>query len=301
MAQSFSFDNAAFHFARTDGPSGFLLPFLIAYMICGAVVTAINLGGQILLFGSMSGLAEQTASGVISPSQVGAIIAYYLLIMVIGIIFWAAFEAAVQRRYVRDTGFSIGFGADELRLLVVGLLWFLFVIAAYIGFLIIGIIIMAPLAATNADPGVVGLLMIPLGLGGLFAWIWLAIKFSAASALTIRDRKIHFFDSWGATRGRFWGLFGAYLLLAIIALVVYFVLIGTLFAVVFGAGMNLTDPGAIAALSNPQSLGAMFFVFFLIMSMVQALFLYIWAGPAALAAKTDPRGGGMPNVAEEFT
>lgn len=301
MAQRFSFDNAAFHFARTDGPSGFLLPFLIAYMICGAVVTAINLGVQILLFGSMSGLAEQAASGVISPAQVGSIMAYYLLIMVVGIIFWAAFEAAVQRRYVRDAGFSIGFGADELRLLVVGLLWFLFVIAAYIGFLIAGFIVMAPLAATNADPGVVGLLMIVLGFVGLFVWIWLAVKLSAAGALTIRDRKIQFFSSWGATRGRFWALFGAYLILLIGVLVVYFVVVGTLFAVVLGGGMDLTDPDMLAALGNPQTLGAMFFVFFLVMTMVQALFLYIWAGPAALAAKTDPRGGGMPNVAEEFT
>ncbi|MEM9571247.1 MAG: hypothetical protein AAF996_07260 [Pseudomonadota bacterium] len=301
MAQRFSFDNAAFHFARTDGPSGFLLPFLIAYMICSAVVTAINLGVQILLFGSMSGLAEQAASGVISPAQVGSIMAYYLLLMVVGIIFWAAFEAAVQRRYVRDAGFSIGFGADELRLLVVGLLWFLFVIAAYIGFLIAGFIVMAPLAATNADPGIVGLLMILLGLVGLFVWIWLAVKLSAAGALTIRDRKIHFFSSWGATRGRFWPLFGAYLILLIIVLVVYFAVVGTLLAVVFGGGMDLTNPDTLAALGNPQTLGAMFFVFFLILTMVQALFLYIWAGPAALAAKTDPRGGGMPNVAEEFT
>lgn len=301
MAQRFSFDNAAFHFARTDGPSGFLLPFLIAYMICGAVVTAINLGVQILLFGSMSGLAEQAASGVISPAQVGSIMAYYLLIMVVGIIFWAAFEAAVQRRYVRDAGFSIGFGADELRLLVVGLLWFLFVIAAYIGFLIAGFIVMAPLAATNADPGVVGLLMIVLGFVGLFVWIWLAVKLSAAGALTIRDRKIQFFSSWGATRGRFWALFGAYLILLIGVLVVYFVVVGALLAVVFGGGMDLTDPDTLAALGNPQTLGAMFFVFFLVMTMVQALFLYIWAGPAALAAKTDPRGGGIPNVAEEFT
>ena len=36
---------------------------------------------------------------------------------------WAMFETASQRRYVRGEGFSLGFGADEARMMVVGLLW----------------------------------------------------------------------------------------------------------------------------------------------------------------------------------
>ncbi len=300
MAKNFSFDNAAFHFMRTDGPGGFLLKFLIAYLLVSAVFTALNFGIQAMLFGSLNGLAEQMASGRLAPGQFGAIGLYYLLLMAIGAVFWAVFEASVQRRYVLDADFSIRFGGDELRLLVVGLLWLLFFIAAYIGLGMLMVIAVAPIAATNANPGFAGLIIFPLTIGGLIIWAWLATKLSAASALTIRDQKIKFIDSWGATRGRFWPLFGAYLILAIIVLFIYFALMGVLLAAVFGAGLSFSDPTALAMMSNPQSMGVMFIVFFLIMSGVQALFLYIWAGPAALIAKTDPRGGGMPNVADEF-
>jgi hypothetical protein len=165
----------------------------------------------------------------------------------------------------------------------------------------VGVAIAMPVAAGGADASAAGMIMVLVVLAGLFVWLWLAIKLSAASALTIRDRKIKFSDSWGATRGRFWALLGAYLTLAIVALIVYFVILGIILTVMLGTSFSFGDPSAITAMTNPQTFGAMFFVFFLILSMIQALFLYIWAGPAALAAKTDPRGGGMPDVAEEFT
>ena len=40
MARPFSFDNAAFHFSRTDGPPGFLPRYLAAYAI-GVLVLAV--------------------------------------------------------------------------------------------------------------------------------------------------------------------------------------------------------------------------------------------------------------------
>ena len=299
MARKFSFDNAAFHFVRTDGASGFLPKFLIAYFLISAVFTAGIFGIQMLLFGSMNGLAEQMASGrVSSPGQFGAIGLYYLLLMAIGSVFWAVFEASVQRRYVLDEGFMIRFGGDELRLLVVGLLWFLFFLGIYIGLALV--IVGLPFVVGSVSSNVGVLLLLPCIFGGLGVWIWLAEKFSAASALTIRDKKIKFFDSWSATRGRCWPLLGAYLVLVIFVLIAYFFVVGIAMAVMFGGGLNFSDPDSLAMLGNPQSLGIMFVVFFLLMSVVQALFLYVWAGPAALIAKIDPRGGGAPNVADEF-
>ena len=38
-------------------------------------------------------------------------------------IIWAMFETASQRRYIWDKPFSLGFGADEMRMMVVGLMW----------------------------------------------------------------------------------------------------------------------------------------------------------------------------------
>ncbi|MEM7329268.1 MAG: hypothetical protein AAF437_11045 [Pseudomonadota bacterium] len=299
MANKFSFDHAAFHFMRTNGHGGFLGPFIIAYLIAAAALTATNFGVQHLLFGSFNGLAELLAGGVIPSNQFAAIGAYYLFLLIISAVFWAMFEAAVQRRYVLDEGFSIKFSGDELRLLVVGLLWFLAFLGGYLLFAFV--LLLPSIAASAAGAGTVAVaLMFITVLGYFCGWIWCAVKLSAASALTIRDKKIKFLDSWGATRGRFWTLLAAYLVLAIIALLIYFGLLGLVFGVTFGGEFVLSDPETFMMLSNPQTLGAMFFVYFLLMTSVQALLLYIWAGPAALIAKTDPRVGGAPNVADEF-
>lgn len=299
MAQRFSFDNAAFHFARTDGPIGFLVPFIFVYLVAGAAVTAINFGAQYLIFGSLNGFADLLSSGVVPANQFAAVGIYYLIVSVAGAVFWAVFEASVQRRYVLDEGFSIKLGGDEFRLLVVGLLWFLSFLGSYLLMIVIVVLPVTALSANGVSPFAPLLIFVGI-LIYFFVWIWMAVKLSAASALTIRDQKIKFLDSWGATRGRFWPLFGAFLVLLIIALVIYFVLVGLVFGVTFGGEFMLSSPDRLMRLGNPQTLGAMFFVLFLMMTTVQALFLYIWAGPAALIAKTDPRGGGSTNVAEEF-
>lgn len=299
MAKNFSFDNAAFHFMRTDGAGGFLVPFIAAYLIVGAVVAGINFGVQFLLFGSFNGLAEMIAGGTIPATQFAAIGIYYLVLLFTGAVFWAVFEAAVQRRYVLDDGFSLKLGGDELRLMVVGLLWLLSFLGGYLVFAIV--LLLPSIAASVAGAGTVAVALMALAVLGYFCgWTWIAVKLSAASALTIRDKKIKFLDSWGATRGRFWALLAAFLVLAVVALLIYFGLLGLLFGATFGGEFMLSDPESFTMLSDPQALGAMFFVYFLLMTTVQALFLYIWAGPAALIAKTDPRGGGMPNVADEF-
>ena len=36
-----------------------------------------------------------------------------------------------------------------------------------------------------------------------------------------------------------------------------------------------------------------FLGFYFVMLILQGILFYVWAGPAALAAKTDPRGGGV--------
>lgn len=299
MAQNFSFDNAAFHFVRTDGPNGFLVPFILSYIAFAALATAINLGVQYLMFGSLNGFAERIAGGIVPTNQLASVGLYYLVLLAIGAIFWAVFEAAVQRRYVLDEGFSLKFGGDELRLLVVGLLWFVSFFGSYI---VMIVALLLPLSALNSNgvSPIAPLLFFLVALGYFGVWIWVAVKLSAASALTIRDKKIRFFHSWGATRGRFWALFGAFLLLFIIVIVTYILSVGVALGVSLGGGINVSDSGLMIIMGNPQPIGPMFFVMAFVMSLVQALFLYIWAGPAALAAKTDPRSGGRANVADEF-
>ena len=40
--------------------------------------------------------------------------------------------------------------------------------------------------------------------------------------------------------------------------------------------------------------------FYFVMLILQGILFYVWAGPAALAAKTDPRGGGVAQAPDVF-
>ncbi len=302
MATKFSFDNAAFHFARTDGPSGFLWKYLLGYIVVGAVVAAINYGLQGMLFGSMIDFQVAIANGDFPSDMIGGIIIYYLVAIVIGVGFWAMFEAAVQRRYVRDAAFSMGFGADEMRLIAVGLLWVLTIIGGYIVTALAWFGLVFPIAGVIGDSAALGgLWMTIVTIGLMLVWVWVTVKLSAASALTIRDRKVLFTDSWAATKGRFWALFGAYLILGIIILVVYLILAAVFLGGILGSGIDFSDPTSMTQMFTPANFGALFLIMTIGGLIVQSLFVYVWAGPAALAAKTDPRGGGMINIADEFS
>lgn len=299
MASKFSFDNAAFHFARTDGPRGFLWKFLLAYILLGAVLNILNFGLQFVLFGGINGLQDSLISGNASFAMIGI---YYLFAMVAGVSFWAVFESQVQRRYVRDEGFSLQLGADELRIVGVALLWILFFIAGYVVSILAVMGLMMPVSQLmGSSAGFAGLWMFAVFAAISCVWIWVTVKLSAASALTIRDRKVKFIDSWAATEGRFWPLFGAYLALSLFFFIAYLILAAVFFGLVLGGGLNFSDPTAIAALMTPQGIGLSFIVITFVMMIFQGIGLYVWSGPAALAAKTDPRGGGAINIADEFS
>ena len=74
----------------------------------------------------------------------------------------------------------------------------------------------------------------------LFALVFVGIRLSLAPALTFDTRRINLFGSWAMTRGRFWSLFGAYLLAFALVLVVYLLSFMLIFAV--GALLNGGDP-----------------------------------------------------------
>ena len=64
--------------------------------------------------------------------------------------------------------------------------------------------------------------MAALALVGLFvaAYVYVMVRFSLASAMTFDTGKVSLLKSWRLTKGRFWPMFGAYLIAGILALVV---------------------------------------------------------------------------------
>ncbi|MEQ8556674.1 MAG: hypothetical protein RIB03_00015 [Henriciella sp.] len=326
MATRFSFDNAFLHFAKTEGPRGFLWKYLLAYLFGALCLMAISyLLFRPLINMAMSAIFEIISAGMSEPEAdqmiealvarrateiAGWIVMGNISMLVLGVLFWAVFEAAVQRRLVRDEGFSLQIGADEFRLMLIGLIWFGLAVTGQIVSIIFILVSTASLvyALDNPAGGAIAVLGCLALVSGI--WIWIGVRLAPASAMTIRDGKIAFFDAWHATKGRFWPLFGAYVVLAIfIAVLSYFTfyVVGTSVAAAvmeniarFERAVEAQNPFALLSailhfdILAPLIGGGVFWI------LMQGFFFYVWAGPAALAAKTDPRGGGVAQAPDVF-
>lgn len=319
MARRFSFDLAAFHFAKAEGPPGFLVKFLLTY---GVGVILIGLLGfyalqplieaYIQAFAMMAqGASERQVNefmGQTLLNSVGRIGLGYLLMLVVYAAFWSMMESAILRRYVREEGFSLRWGADEWRMLAVGVIWIVSFIVAYIALIIGLLVLVVPVGMAFQDnPGLTFLWGGIAMAGFLVAWAYFAVRLSPAGAMTIRDQSVVYFGAWGASKGRFWTMFGAFLVLGVILyigiLVLYLIGAFTVAGIVLSAvdsSPGQADPDVVmAAFANPAVL-APIAILYLIMLVYQGFWQYCWAGIPALAAKTDPRTGGLHDAADAF-
>jgi hypothetical protein len=320
MARPFSFDNAAFHFSRTDGPPGFLPRYLAAYAVGVIFLAVISFFALQPLFSAYAEMFAMMAQGA-SERQIenalndalivnlGRISLGYLLMMVIYAGFWSMMESAVLRRYVREEGFRIGWGADEWRMLAVGLIWMVTFIGAYIALILGMVVLIAPLGGFISDGGgaLIGIWMFIVTLTLLFVWLYVAVKLSPAGAMTIRDQKVTFFGAWGASKGRFWPVFGAFVVLGLILyvgiLILYLIGAFAVFGTLMG-GIDVSsgeaDPDQVMALIMSPGILIPVAVLYFAMLLYQGFWQYAWAGVPALVATTDPRTGGMHDAASTF-
>lgn len=155
--------------------------------------------------------------------------------------------AAVNRLVLRPhdgAGAYLRFGADELRQALVQVLLYLVLFAVYF----VGVVIVALLSAIGAGIGGAGLgLLLGLvsGLAVLAGLILLSVRLSFVSTLAFDTRKIDLRASWDMTKGRFWQLFGAYVIATVLAVVVYLLLFVMIAAV--GAIASMAMGGGLAA------------------------------------------------------
>lgn len=221
---------------------------------------------------------------------------------------WAMFETASQRRYIWGQGFSLGFGADEMRMMVVGLLYGL------MGFVLIGVPVLLVMGSTFwtlfseiDNPGVLNstefeerVVLQVFGMFGLMlvlfpVYVFFATRLAPCFGLTVMSKRIRFLDAWAVSRGRFWPILGAYVILAVAG--------GVLGQIVSGIGQAIMMPVMLDAMeggtfendpaslfTSPQMLLA-FGAFYFIALFVQGVMQHIVGGPAAYAARHDPAGG----------
>ncbi len=220
-------------------------------------------------------------------------------------IVWAMFETASQRRYVRGERFSLGFGADEMRMMVVGLLWTLLglVIWAVPSAMIFGGVWAGIAGASEGltEDQVGQRIVAPMfGAMGLFLlltplYAFVATRLAPCFALTVRTREIRFFDAWNVSRGRFWPILGAYLILSVAGSILAQVIGGIVQLGMMPAFMNMVQDAETGGDVTAHMLSPAFLIpvgiYVFVLMFVQGVLQHAVGGPAAFAVRHDPRGG----------
>jgi hypothetical protein len=222
--------------------AGFAL-FVSAVLTCALIAIA---GPAMMNLQSLSATGSDPTSTLSLLSDFGP--AYFFLIPAI-LVAYGVLYAAMNRAVLRPDDHKFAyfeFGADELRQIGVLLLGAIVFTVAYFvvlnGFLVAAVMTGS---LTHARPALSGFTAISLACSVM---AWLAVRLSLASALTFQSRRVNLFGSWALTEGRFWSIFGTYVLVLALAAVIFFLAYFVIVAVVaVAAGGNLR-----AALAPPN-------------------------------------------------
>ncbi|HWI86717.1 MAG TPA: hypothetical protein VNT42_10405, partial [Sphingomonas sp.] len=172
--------------------------------------------------------------------------------LLIFVVLWTAVFRAVI--FPAESRFAyLRAGMDELRLLAVMLI---LMIGGYLALLLVILAVgalVAILAAAAGSTGVAAVVGVIFGFAILCLATWVAVRFSPAGPLTIYRRKIVIGPAWRLTRGTFWRLFGAYVLVALVLMAIYLPVIFIQMGPVLGDLMHPADPQAAARIAEWQA------------------------------------------------
>lgn len=194
----------------------------VAVFIWGVVQFAIAVATQLMLRGQ---LQTQLESGDITSTEVATMAGGGFGLTLVAILITIVLLCASYRAVLRPSEGGPGFmrvGMDELRMfglfLILGIVGGIGVVILA---LLLGVLVAGLAAALQGNFAVtmvvIGLLYLALIAGGVFLYVRLSLVF----AMTLLRRKIVIDDAWSLTRGHFWKLFGAYLVIWLVSLAIY--------------------------------------------------------------------------------
>ncbi|MBA4010893.1 MAG: hypothetical protein C0481_03415 [Phenylobacterium sp.] len=222
-------------------------------------------------------------------AALGEMLAVLFPMMIVGLLFQCVMAAAVYRVTLRpeDRGFAyLKLGADEARLAALTGVYFMLVLLATIGaVLVAGLIAALVMAVAGQGAGaMMGIVIEFFILGVLF---YTAVRLSLAPAITFSEHRLAIFDSWRLTKGQFWKLTGAYGL-AICGIIAMSLLVLVIFAaaVAIAKGGNLQEAGKMFSpdSTSVQSYFTLTTVLYLLVSgWLTAIYYAVVIAPAAVA------------------
>ncbi|MEZ0244385.1 MAG: hypothetical protein ACAH11_13495 [Sphingomonas sp.] len=204
----------------------------------------------------------------------------------------AAYRLVLRPREPGYAGMRIGM--DEVRVFGTGLILVIAVTVVLFVAMLLGMMIALATGAFVRDSAgiaglVIALLVIALLVGSIFVWV----RLSVALPLTFALRKIGIDDSWKLTRGHFWTLFAAYLVIGLIVIVAALAVSFPYLAVVLQSVRDIAyNPGAAEEIQRQQMLALFGGSWWMMLGLTvlggiaQALIAALTNGATATAART---------------
>ncbi len=212
-------------------------------------------------------------------------------ILVFGLAVQCMMAAAVYRLILRHDDARFGYlrlGADELRLMLLTVIYVLLFIVFMVLITLGAALVMAVVSFLGQSVAIFVGAVAELFLIGLLVFVF--IRLSLAPVATFAEKRLAIFESWSLTRGHFWRLFGSYVLaiacvvvLGFLALVIFTAVAG---AFVLASGRPMTDL-AIVFKPDESSIRAYFtpalVAYMFVGSVFSALYYAVIAAPGAVA------------------
>ncbi len=255
----FSIQEAAFTGFRVVRERPWVLAIWAAFALVMSVVFTASLvkvaGPDIMRLQQFGALGDRDPAAAMEV--LGKLLPLYLLLTPVALVFYGVVYAAMNRAVLcphdKKLGY-LGLGGDELRQIGLMLILALLAIGAYLVFLIVIVLVgLLVQAVAHSGPQSIVLIAVP---GFFVVFGFLAVRMSLASALTFQTRRVNVFGSWVLTRGRFWPLFGTYLMTLALSGVVLFLT----YLVILAAAAVVTGGNMFALMAAPDmsSTGAYF-------------------------------------------